>query len=155
MNLRVGKVTNVYPNTGKVKVLYEDKNNASRPLSMLTMNSEYSMPAVGERVLTVHMENGSSKGFVLGTYYGGSTQPKASSGYRKDLGGGAYVAYQGGKYILNAPAVAIQAGSITFTGSTGTITLEELLERLEEIEKRQEAIEKQMGDLENKVNSLG
>lgn len=140
MNLRVGKVTNVYPDTGKVKVLYEDSNNTSMPLSMLTMNNEYSMPAVGDRVLTVHMENGSSKGFVLGTYYGGGTKPTASAGYRKDLGGGAYVSCQNGKYLLKAKNVTIQADDITFECSDGTITVNDIIKRL--------------GDIEGKLNSI-
>ena len=89
--MRIGKVTNIYPTTGKIKVMYEDERSASLPLSMLTMNQEYSMPAVGDKVVTVHMANGSSKGFVLGTYYGGGMQPKANAGYRKDFGSGAYV----------------------------------------------------------------
>lgn len=140
MNLRVGKVTNIYPDTGKVKVLYEDSNNTSMPLSMLTMNNEYSMPAVGDRVLTVHMANGSSKGFVLGTYYGGGTKPTASAGYRKDLGGGVYVSCQNGKYILKASNVTIQADDITFECSDGTITVNDIIKRL--------------GDIEGKLNSI-
>ena len=65
MTVRIGKVTNIYPSQGKVKVLYEDEGNTSLPLPMLTMNREYSMPLAGERVVTLHMENGSSKGFIL------------------------------------------------------------------------------------------
>lgn len=111
MYLRVGKVTNVYPSTGKVQVMYEDEKNASLPLSMLTMNNEYSMPAVGDRVATVHMGNGSSKGFVLGTYYGGGTQPKANSGYRKDLGGGVYVISNNNAYELYAGSIGLRSGN--------------------------------------------
>lgn len=111
MYLRVGKVTNVYPSTGKIQVMYEDAKNASLPLSMLTMNNEYSMPEVGDRVATVHMENGSSKGFVLGTYYGGGTQPKANSGYRKDLGGGAYVVCNNNAYELYAGSIGLRSGN--------------------------------------------
>lgn len=111
MFLRVGKVTNIYPSTGKVKVMYEDAKNASLPLSMLTMNNEYSMPAVGDRVVTAHMGNGSSKGFVLGTYYGGGTQPKANSGYRKDFGGGAYATSQNGAYEMYANAISFRCGN--------------------------------------------
>lgn len=134
MYMRIGKVTNIYPSTGKIKVMYEDERSASLPLSMLTMNNEYSMPAVGEKVVTVHMANGSSKGFVLGTYYGGGTQPKANAGYRKDFGGGAYAACSGGEYILNATSVTIQAEDITLECSYGKITVEELMKRLERIE---------------------
>ena len=107
MRTRIGKVTNVYPSTGKVKVVYEDEGNTSLPLSMLTMNREYSMPAVGDRVVTMHMENGSSKGFVLGTFYGGGMQPKANAGYRKDFGSGAYAVCRSGTYLLSAGGAAV------------------------------------------------
>lgn len=111
MRMRIGKVTNIYPSTGKIKVMYEDEGSASLPLSMLTMNQEYSMPAVGDRVVTMHMENGSSKGFVMGTYYGGGMQPKANAGYRKDFGSGAYATCRGGAYILSAGSVSIKGGN--------------------------------------------
>lgn len=101
MRMRIGKVTNIYP-SGKIKVQYEDEGSTSLPLNMLTMNNEYSMPEIGDRVVTMHMENGSSKGFVLGTYYGGGKKPKATKGYRKDFGSGAYAACSEGSYILNA-----------------------------------------------------
>lgn len=127
MLTRIGRVTNVYPSTGKVKVMYEDEKNVSLPLSMLTMNNEYFMPAVGERVVTIHMENGSSKGFVLGSYYGGGSSPKATSGYRKDFGNGAYVVCNGGKYELHAEDITLEC-------SYGRITLEEIMKRIERIE---------------------
>lgn len=110
MRMRVGKVTQVFPGTGKMKVMYEDENNASLQLSMLTMNQEYLMPQVGDKVVTMHMENGSSKGFVLGTYYGGGMQPKANSGYRKDFGGGAYVTCMSGAYRLSSGSADISGG---------------------------------------------
>ncbi len=129
MRTRIGRVTNIYSSTGKIKVMYEDEGSASLPLSMLTMNQEYSMPAVGDRVVTMHMENGSSKGFVLGTYYGGGMQPKAKAGYRKDFGSGAFVICNGGAYQLSA-------ADITLKCSYGTITVEELVKRLERIENQ-------------------
>lgn len=116
MLIRIGKVTNVYPSKGKVKVFYEDEGNTSLELPMLTFNDEYSMPAKGDRVLVLHMENGSSKGFVLGTYYGDNNKPKASSGYRKDLGGGAYIASKN--------------GDITFGCASGSITLCEIISHI-------------------------
>lgn len=139
MILRVGKVTNVYP-TGKVKVLYEDTKNTSVQLPMLTMNKEFSMPKVGDRVVTAHMANGSSKGFVLGTYYGGGTLPSASSGYRKDLDDSTYVTCKDGKYLLHAKDITVEADSITLKCSSGEITVEDLLKRLDKIETRLGAI---------------
>lgn len=134
MDMRIGKVTKIYPSTGKVKVLYEDEKSASLPLSMLTMNNEYSMPAVGDKVVTAHMANGSSKGFVLGTYYGGGKHPEASSGYRKDFGSGAYITCVAGKYILKTTDVTIEADDIALKCSYGELTVGELIKRLERIE---------------------
>lgn len=135
MYTRIGTVTNVYPEMGKVKVYYEDEQSASLPLAMLTMNNEYSMPKVGEQVVTIHMPNGSSKGFVLGTYYSAEKQPIASEGYRKDFGSGAYVTCVDGKYYLKAGTVTIEAtDDLKLKCSYGEISLEELMKRLERIE---------------------
>ncbi len=124
MATRVGKVTAAYPATGKVKVTYEDTGNTSLALSMLTMNSEYSMPSVGDRVVTLHMENGSSKGFVLGTYYGGGTTPRAAGGYRKDFSGGAYIVCDGGVYDLSAAGISLETGGITLKLEESDLSLE-------------------------------
>lgn len=134
MGLRIGKVTKVLGTTGKLQVLYEDEGNTSLPLAMLSMNNEYSAPSIGDRVLTLHMDNGSSKGFVLGTFYGGGLQPKTSSGYRKEYNGGAYSSCQEGSYTLYAPSITIEAQDVTLKCSYGEITLEELLKRLERAE---------------------
>lgn len=134
MFVRVGKITNTYPSDGKVKVMYEDEKNTSLPLSLLTMNNEVSMPKIGDRVVTIHMGNGSSKGFVLGTYYGGSTQPKAGKGYRKDLGNGAYVTCVDGGYELHAESVTICADSVVLECAYGKVGMEEMIKRLERIE---------------------
>lgn len=128
MGIRIGRVTNIYPSTGKVKVMYEDEGSASLPLPMLTLNQEYSMPTIGDRVVTVHMENGGSKGFVLGTYYGGSMKPKADIGYRKDFGDEVYVTCNDGTYLLSAKKIRLKC-------VRGEITLEELLKRLERAEE--------------------
>ena len=109
MDLRVGKVTNVYANTGRVKVEFEDADNTSCEIPMLTFNAEYLMPKVGDKVVTAHLGNGMSKGFVLGTYYG-AKQPKASSGYRKDFSSGTYAKASGGNYSIHASSKASISG---------------------------------------------
>lgn len=125
MRTRIGTVTNIYPFTGKVKVMYEDEGNASLPLSMLTMNQEYSMPSVGDRVVTMHMENGSSKGFVLGTYYGGGMQPKANAGYRKDFGRNAFAVCKGGAYQLLAKSISVKGDSrASMAGGNAAVSLD-------------------------------
>ncbi len=135
MLTRVGKVTNIYPNTGKVKVMYEDSKSSSLPLAMLTMNGEYSMPNTGDKVVTLHLENGSSKGFVLGTYYGSGTPPKAKAGYRKDFGEKVYVTCNEGSYVLKGEEIVLDAESVVLQCSYGTVTLKELLKRMERIEE--------------------
>lgn len=142
LKVRIGKVTNIYPSVGKVKVIYEDAGNTSLPLSMLTMNREYSMPKVGDKVLTIHMGNGSSKGFVLGTYYGGNMRPKAGGGYRKDFEEDAYVVCESGIYKLSAKStevkavkgITIESERIVMKCAYGEISLENLLKRLERVE---------------------
>lgn len=125
MNIRIGKVTNIYPNKGKVKVLYEDTGNTSLQLPVMTFNDEYSMPSVGDRVLTLHMENGSSKGFVLGTFYSDCKKPKVSSGYRKDLDGGSYISCN-----KNGAITIHSEENITFSCSAGSITLSEIINHI-------------------------
>lgn len=148
MAIRIGRVTSVYPSEGRVKVAYEDSRSSSLPLPMMALNQEYSMPKVGDRVVTLHMDNGSSKGFVLGNYYGGGSQPKANTGYRKDYDG-AYLVCTGGQYqlqtrqfalnadsgcVLKAQSVSVEADDITLKCSYGEITVEDLMKRLERIE---------------------
>lgn len=135
MAIRIGRVSNVYPSEGKVQVVYEDSRSSSMPLSMLTMNREYLMPDSGERVLTLHLENGSSKGFVLGTFYGGLMRPKSDAGYRKDFGEKAYVTCTNGNYMIHAGKVSIEADDIILKCANGNISVGEILERLEKIEK--------------------
>lgn len=132
MNLRIGRVTNIDTSTGKVRVNYEDADNATLWLYMLTFNNEVSMPNVGDMVVTLHMENGSSKGFVLGTFYGGSKKPKTTSGYRKDYPGGAYIASNHDEVTVSAQTVNLAASDIHL----GAHTVDEIISRIEALESR-------------------
>lgn len=120
MIVRIGKVTNVYPAKGKIKVLYEDRNQASAEISMLTFGNEFSMPSVGDMVVTLHMENGMSRAFCLGTYWNDSKLPRTTSAYKKDLGGGAYIERNDSQVIVHAP-------TLIFSTDSGTISLETLM----------------------------
>lgn len=132
MNLRIGRVTNIDTSTGKVRVNYEDADNATLWLYMLTFNNEVSMPNVGDMVVTLHMENGSSKGFVLGTFYGGSKKPKTRSGYRKDYPGGAYTTSDHDEVTVSAQTVNLAASDIHL----GAHTVDEIISRIEALESR-------------------
>jgi len=88
-DLRIGEVTQVFPEEGKVIVAYEDNDNATVKLPLLTFNGEYLMPEVGDTVLTAHLHSGSSTGFVLGKYYSQDNEVKADLEegeiFRKDI----------------------------------------------------------------------
>lgn len=150
MIIRVGKVTNVYPATGRVKVLFEDTGNTSVNLPMLTLNNEYKMPVVGSYVITAHLQNGSSKGFVLGTYWSDVNIP-AETGvgvYRKDMGGGVYARSLNGTYRL-------QASDIQLVASAGAITVDMLVAALDRITKLEEEISNLKGAIEDSTDTGG
>ena len=64
---RIGTVVNVFTD-GKVtaKVRYDDTDSTSRELQVLGCAD---IPEVGDTVVTMHMETGSAKGFIIGRYY--------------------------------------------------------------------------------------
>lgn len=139
MELRVGRVIEVYSNTGRVKVTYEDTETSSLELPMLTMNNEYSMPDIGTRVVTLHFGNGSSKGIVLGSYYYDGNTPSVSSGYRKDLGNGSYITSN---------------GDIDFTTGSVSISVKEIVQKFKELSKQIENLSDNVSTLNDKVKEL-
>lgn len=139
MELRVGRVIEIYSQTGRVKVTYEDTDTSSLELPMLTMNNECSLPDIGSRVVTLHFDNGSSKGIVLGTYYYDGNTPAAASGYRKDFGNGCYVTSD---------------GDIDFTaGSTG-ISVKEIVQKFNELSKQIKSLAASVDELDTKTTAL-
>ena len=88
-DLRIGEVTQVFPDEGKVRVMYEDDDNSTLKLPLLTFNGEYMMPKKGDTVLTVHRHSGSCEGFVLGKYYSEDCEvnadPDDGDVFRKDI----------------------------------------------------------------------
>ena len=121
MIARIGTVTNTDGEKGCVRVQYEDTDNASRWLPVLTMNNELAMPAVGEQVLVIHLPNGQSKGIVIGTYYCDGNRPKTSTGYRKDFENGAFAECQNGILKISAKNIilATDAGEISIADILG------------------------------------
>lgn len=135
MIIRVGKVVNIYPDKGKVKVHYSDTDNTSLPLPMITMNNEYLMPKIGDTVLALHMTTGSSKGFILGTYYNENRMPKTDTGYRKDIDDTTYITCINGECEVHiGTSLLIKSSDIKLECSYGTITVEEIMKRIERIE---------------------
>ena len=135
MIVRVGTVTNVYPDEGKVRVLYQDREETSVKLPLLSF--EYKMPKIGDAVVTLHME-GRSSGFVLGEYYGENNPPTDPEySFVKELGDDTFIKCVGGMLKLISP-------EITFQTAAGTITVEQLVTLMNRVT-----------DIENRLSRLG
>lgn len=144
--VRVGRVSSVLRDRGMVVVVFEDRDSTSLPLPMLTFNNEVSLPEVGEMVVTLHLPNGSSKGFCLGTYHGADTGTDKS--YRKEFDEEAFLECDKANYFLKNKTTKIESEEITLSCMKGSITLTELLTRLEEAEKKLKEHERRIVALE-------
>lgn len=177
MGLRIGKVVNVFPKSGQAKVEYEDTGSTSLPLHMLTFNREYSLPEVGEHVVTMHMDNASSSGFIFGTYYGADNSPAAETGYRKEFDQNAHAESVNGNYTLEARGIELKVDAsnvkITNTGITmnaadvtmitpaGTVSVSSLIREMAELKEKVNgydaairALEAAISNLENRIDNL-
>lgn len=135
MIVRIGTVTNVYPDEGRVRVLYQDREETSVKLPLLAL--EYKMPKIGDAVITLHME-GRSSGFVLGKYYGENNPPTDPEySFVKELGDNTFIKCKDGKYRIISPKIIFQTDA-------GTISVEELI-----------TLRNRVTDLENRVSRLG
>jgi len=77
---RVGRVINVYPNKGTVRVEIDDIDNVkSYELPIIfqkTGNDKfYCMPDIHEHVLVKFLPNGLEQGFVIGSFYSSEDKP--------------------------------------------------------------------------------
>lgn len=118
--IRIGRVSSVNYDTGMIRVVYSDKGKeVTKELPFLNYNDEYTMPKVGEQVLTAHLSNGNSRGVVVGKMWNKKNRP-AESGkgiYRKEFSrsrGSAYVRYEDGTGVYY-----LVAGAVQITGING------------------------------------
>lgn len=124
--IRVGKVSSIDYKNGMIKVLYTDRDEAvTDDLPVLSFNDEYKMPQIGDYVLVLHLSNGTAAGYVLGTFWSDGNNPAAygKGVYRKEYGtsqGEAYAEYKNGQ-------LKIRADNIVFSGSSGSITLAQII----------------------------
>lgn len=69
----IGKVSAIYPERCTARVFFDDREAVSKELFIGVRGSqntkEYWMPAIGEQVLCVFLQN-STDGFILCSYYG-------------------------------------------------------------------------------------
>lgn len=68
--IRVGKVSSVNHDEGKIRVVYSDRDDCTTvELPMVVYNNTYRMPKVDDQVLVMHQPNGAASGFVIGDYW--------------------------------------------------------------------------------------
>lgn len=129
--IRIGSVSSIDYENGRVKVLFKDKDNTvSDFLPMLS--SEYFMPKINDLVVCLFI-NGTQKGFCLGKYFSKSNIPVESGNgvYYKDLFGEGFIKYD---KVSKALTINVQdiiiIGDLAITGdlyvdgnisATGTI----------------------------------
>lgn len=132
MLVRIGKVTDIYPEEGKVRVLYSDLEDTSTKLP--TMASEYNLPSVGATVLVLYTEN-DSNGFVLGEFWNKVKTPSETEAavYKKEFGEG-YIRAEGNELTLFSP-------DLIFKGDAGTVTLAQIIELMDRVS----ALEQRLG----------
>lgn len=119
---RVGRVSDVFPATMRVKVEFPSRDNmVSHELPVLvhgsSKNAHYWLPDVGEQVLCLVLPDGAhNDGFCLGSYYSEAMPPKVASidKRRLDFGDGTYIEYDRGSHQLTVQCV----GDVVINGAT-------------------------------------
>lgn len=122
--IRIGKISAIDYSSGTVRVVYHDKDdNVTTSLPLLS--GEYSMPAVGDLVLVLHLSNGKEAGVVLGRFWSEKNKPPegAAKLFRKDLGskpGEAVLRYDGKTLSIQCTGdISIEAkGALRIKGTT-------------------------------------
>lgn len=133
--IRIGYVSSINYEAGMIRVTYPDKDGATTAeFPCFSAGGEYQMPVVKDQVIVLHLSNDTSSGVVLGKVWNEDNRPplQGEKSYYKQLGSMAHEQVTGADYTLSAD-------TISFSGSTGSITVEELLDmkrRLEELEAR-------------------
>lgn len=79
--LRVGIVDSINPETGTVRVVFQDKDDMIEE-DLPLMDRDYNMPKIGQQVLCLFLPNGMEEGYCLGGFYSHVNKPPASN---KDL----------------------------------------------------------------------
>lgn len=158
--LRIGKVSSIDYEHGMIRVVYTDRDNAvTKFLPVLTFNDEYKMPKIDQYVLVGHLSNGTEAAYVMGTFWNTANEPGRSGKgvYRKEFAhktGEAYIDYDEEEKKLElhgdnvsfrgsdidavgdtisieaAKAATLKGDTVTFTCSSGTITLAEIIQKL-------------------------
>lgn len=74
--LRIGRVSSVDYETGRISVYYSDRSKCVTGFLPMVSNGIYIMPKIGAKVAVIHLTHDLSDGVVLGTLWEGSNQPE-------------------------------------------------------------------------------
>lgn len=119
--IRTGKISSVNYKSGMVTVTYPDKaDSVTAEIPCLTAG-EYNMPLVGEQVAVIHLSTGTEDGICLGAVSSENQKPEVTGkgNFHKKLG--------------TAEMQTIN-GKLSFSDSTGTVSIEDILEMKKKIE---------------------
>ena len=120
--IRVGKVSSINYNKGKIRVLFPDKNNIVTD-EIPYLSFEYNMPKVGDTVLCLFLGNGIAKGFCLGKFYNQKNPPvqPGAQYYYKNIYDEAHIEYnkETKTYKTYAKNIRDEAQSIHFAAEDG------------------------------------
>lgn len=123
--VRIGRISSINQDTGMVRVTYADRDDAStKEFPVLRCTDEYRDFQIGERVLVLHLSNGSSRAVVLGGLWNTLGQKQK---YIKSKMAAALTSL-----VVNAieDIILKSAGSITLEDANWTTSLSEIMERL-------------------------
>lgn len=77
--IRIGKISKIDLTNGMAAVVYEDKEDATTgmlPIMKPLSTGAFVPPSIGDFVVVGHLNNGTTRGVILGTYYNGENKPE-------------------------------------------------------------------------------
>ena len=131
--IRQGVVSSINYETGRVRVVYNDKNDTvTQELPLLTF--EYDMPRVGEQVYVAHQSNGAENGLVLCRHWRDDEIPEEYGPHiwRKELRdeAGSFIKFDRGSHTLTINvagsedvSVNISAAKDIYVATSGSVTV--------------------------------
>lgn len=128
---RVGKVSSINYENGTIRVTYPAMDNAvTEEFPVINMGGEYFMPAIGDRVLVLHLSNGAATGFVLGKFWDADNKPAEHGAdiFRKEMAkkaGEAYLRYNG--------TTELKGPEVKLTASSGSVTVSQILNLIKRV----------------------
>lgn len=129
--IRIGKISKIDYESGMVKVVYEDRDDAVTDLMpVLTFNGEYKMPQIEESVLVVHLSDNNTACVCLGSIWDQDNKPHSQGRgiYLKEYGEVPAEAYT--SYSSDTGELSIKADKIIFESSAGTISLADIINHI-------------------------